>query len=75
MGVTAALSAVPVVLAAAGKLSAMDRIGLEPDVMMAWRIGISNANLSRIENSRVTALRFSTLAGIREAPDCEPATS
>ena len=38
---------------------------------LAARVGISNVNLSKIKNNRVTAIRFSTLAAICEALDCE----
>ena len=60
----------------------MGRIELKLDVMMAERrmslnelaerIGISNVNLSKIKNNKVTAVRFSTLAGICEALKCQP---
>ena len=39
---------------------------------LADRIGISNVNLSKIKNNKVTAVRFSTLAGICEALNCTP---
>ena len=39
---------------------------------LAERVGISNVNLSKIKNNKVTAVRFSTLAGICEALDCTP---
>ncbi len=39
---------------------------------LAERVGISNVNLSKIKNNRVTAVRFSTLAAICEALDCTP---
>ena len=35
------------------------------------RVGISNVNLSKIKNNKVTAIRFSTLAAICEVLDCE----
>ena len=38
---------------------------------LAARVGISNVNLSKIKNNRVTAIRFSTLAAICETLDCE----
>ena len=38
---------------------------------LAERVGISNVNLSKIKNNRVTAIRFSTLAAICEALECE----
>ncbi len=60
----------------------MGKIVLELDIMMAKRrmslndlaehVGISNVNLSKIKNNKVNAIRFSTLAGICEALDCEP---
>ena len=60
----------------------MGRIILKLDVVMADRhmslneladrIGISNVNLSKIKNNKVTAVRFSTLAGICEALKCQP---
>ncbi len=39
---------------------------------LAERVGISQVNLSKIKNNHVTAIRFSTLAGICEALDCTP---
>ena len=60
----------------------MGNIVLKLDVVMADRhmslneladrIGISNVNLSKIKNNKVTAVRFSTLAGICEALHCAP---
>lgn len=60
----------------------MGKIMLKLDVVMAdrrmslnelaERIGISNVNLSKIKNNKVTAVRFSTLAGICEALKCQP---
>lgn len=60
----------------------MGRIDLKLDVMMAERrmslnelaerVGITNVNLSKIKNNKVSAIRFSTLAGICEALDCQP---
>ncbi len=60
----------------------MGRIELKLDVMMAERrmslnelaerIGISNVNLSKIKNNKVTAVRFSTLAGICDVLKCQP---
>ena len=60
----------------------MGKIILKLDVVMADRrmslneladrIGISNVNLSKIKNNKVTAVRFSTLAGICEALRCTP---
>lgn len=60
----------------------MGNIVLRLDVMMAERhislgelaerVGISNVNLSKIKNNKVSAIRFSTLAAICEVLDCEP---
>ena len=60
----------------------MGKINLELDVMMARRhislqdladqIGITNVNLSKIKNNKANAIRFSTLAGICKALECEP---
>ena len=51
----------------------LDRVMLERKMTLnelAERVGITNVNLSKIKNNKVTALRFSTLAGICEALDC-----
>ena len=60
----------------------MGSIILKLDVVMADRrmslqelaekVGISNVNLSKIKNNRVSAIRFSTLAAICEALNCTP---
>lgn len=60
----------------------MDKIVLELDVMMAKRhislgdlaeqVGITNVNLSKIKNNKVNAIRFTTLANICQALECEP---
>ncbi|WP_034466742.1 helix-turn-helix domain-containing protein [Butyrivibrio proteoclasticus] len=39
---------------------------------LADNVGISNVNLSKIKNNKVNAIRFSTLAGICNALECEP---
>jgi len=39
---------------------------------LAQRVGISNVNLSKIKNNKVTAVRFSTLAAICQALECTP---
>ena len=59
----------------------MGKIVLRLDRMMVERkmtlnrlaecVGISNVNLSKIKNNQVTAIRFSTLAAICEALECE----
>lgn len=60
----------------------MGKIVLKLDVVMAERhmslnelaekVGISNVNLSKIKNNRVSAIRFSTLAAICETLNCTP---
>lgn len=60
----------------------MGRIELKLDLVMAQRrmplndladqVGISNVNLSKIKNNKVNAIRFSTLAAICKALECEP---
>lgn len=60
----------------------MGKIVLELDVVMARRhislgelaerVGISNVNLSKIKNNKVSAMRFSTLAAICQVLECEP---
>ena len=52
----------------------LDRMMLERKMSLnelAERVGISNVNLSKIKNNKVTAIRFSTLASICDALDCE----
>jgi len=51
----------------------LDRMMVERKISLnelAERVGISNVNLSKIKNNRVTAVRFSTLAAICEVLDC-----
>ena len=36
------------------------------------RVGVTVVNLSKLKNGHVRAIRFSTLAGICEALDCQP---
>lgn len=57
-------------------------IVVDIDVMLAHRkmavgeladmIGITHANLSVLKNGRAKAVRFSTLAALCEALDCQP---
>lgn len=52
----------------------LDRMMVERKMSLnelADRVGISNVNLSKIKNNKVTAIRFTTLAAICEALDCE----
>lgn len=51
----------------------LDRMMVERKISLnelAERVGISNVNLSKIKNNKVTAIRFSTLAAICEALHC-----
>lgn len=60
----------------------MGKIILKLDVVMADRhmslnelaekVGISNVNLSKLKNNRVSAIRFSTLSAICETLQCTP---
>ena len=52
----------------------LDRIMVERKMSLnelAEQVGISNVNLSKIKNNKVTAIRFSTLAAICEVLNCE----
>ena len=52
----------------------LDRMMVERKISLnelAERVGISNVNMSKIKNNKVTAIRFSTLAAICDALDCE----
>lgn len=54
----------------------LDRMMVERKMSLnelAEKVGISHVNLSKIKNNKVTAVRFSTLAGICEALDCNVA--
>ncbi|MCH5152334.1 MAG: helix-turn-helix transcriptional regulator [Clostridiales bacterium] len=53
----------------------LDRMMVERKISLnelADRVGISNVNLSKIKNNKVTAIRFSTLAAICDVLDCTP---
>lgn len=53
----------------------LDRMMVERKVSLndlARQVGISNVNLSKIKNNRVTAIRFSTLAAICQTLRCQP---
>ena len=39
---------------------------------LSERVGVSNVNLSKIKTGKVQAIRFSTLAAICKALDCQP---
>lgn len=52
----------------------LDRMMVERKISLnelAEKVGISNVNLSKMKNNKVTAVRFSTLAAICEALDCQ----
>ena len=52
----------------------LDRMMVERKMSLnelARRVGISNVNLSKIKNNKVTAIRFTTLAAICDALDCD----
>lgn len=52
----------------------LDRMMVEKKISLnelAEKVGISNVNLSKIKNNKVTAIRFSTLAAICDVLDCE----
>lgn len=52
----------------------LDRMMVERKMSLnelAEKVGISNVNLSKIKNNKVTAIRFSTLAAICEALECD----
>ena len=38
---------------------------------LSEKVGVSNVNLSKIKNNKVTAIRFSTLAAICEVLECD----
>ena len=52
----------------------LDRMMVERKMSLnelSERVGISNVNMSKIKNNKVTDIRFSTLAAICEVLDCE----
>ena len=54
----------------------LDRMMVERKISLgelAEHVGISNVNMSKIKNNKVTAIRFSTLAAICKALECEVA--
>ena len=53
----------------------LDRMMVERKMSLnelAERVGISNVNLSKIKNNKVTAIRFSTLSSLCKALECQP---
>lgn len=52
----------------------LDRMMVERKMSLgelAEKVGISNVNLSKIKNNKVTAIRFQTLAAICAALQCQ----
>ena len=52
----------------------LDRMMVERKISLnelSERVGISNVNMSKIKNNKVTAIRFSTLAAICEVLQCK----
>ena len=52
----------------------LDRMMVERKMSLnelAERVGISNVNLSKIKKNKVTAIRFTTLAAICDALECD----
>lgn len=39
---------------------------------LSAKVGVSNVNLSKLKTGKVSAIRFSTLAGICETLHCQP---
>jgi putative transcriptional regulator len=53
----------------------LDRLMLEKKIPLndlAAKVGITYVNLSKLKNNHVNAIRFSTLAAICQALDCQP---
>lgn len=51
----------------------LDRLMVERKISLnelAEKVGITNANLSKIKNNHITAMRFSTLIALCEALNC-----
>lgn len=52
----------------------LDRLMVERKISLnelAEKVGITNANLSKIKNNHIAAIRFSTLAALCQILDCE----
>ena len=53
----------------------LDRVMVDRKVSLnelSDKVGVSNVNLSKIKNGKISAIRFSTLEAICEALDCQP---
>lgn len=52
----------------------LDRLMVERKISLnelAEKVGITNANLSKIKNNHITAIRFSTLAALCDVLNCQ----
>ena len=53
----------------------LDRMMVERKMSLnelSEKVGVSNVNLSKLKNNKVTAIRFSTLEAICQALHCQP---
>ena len=53
----------------------LDRVMVERKMSLnelSKKVGVSNVNLSKLKNNKVTAIRFSTLEAICAALSCQP---
>lgn len=53
----------------------LDRVMAERKMSLkelSEQVGITNVNLSKLKNGKVSAIRFSTLLALCEALDCQP---
>ncbi len=53
----------------------LDRVMVERKMSLnelSEKVGVSNVNLSKLKNNKVTAIRFSTLEAICAALGCQP---
>ena len=53
----------------------LDRVTVERKMSLnelSEKVGVSNVNLSKLKNNKVTAIRFSTLEAICAALRCQP---
>ena len=53
----------------------LDRVMVERKMSLnelSEKVGVSNVNLSKLKNNKVTAIRFSTLEAICAALECQP---
>ncbi|SFC32650.1 putative transcriptional regulator [Alkalibacterium subtropicum] len=53
----------------------LDRVMADRKMLLkdlAEEVGVSNVNLSKLKTGKAVAVRFSTLAAICEALDCQP---